>query len=137
MPAAPYFDTRLAEIRAEHGITSQSQRRGFVYFATTGDLVKIGWAVDVPSRIASLNTGNAAKLGVAELCHTYFEAEAMLHKHFAKDRVRGEWFRFTLEMEDLWGDIFDYQGSHATGDEEDLSDVFINLTALHELMFRD
>lgn len=133
-----YFERRMAEIKASPNLVNhrtvayepekvrpampapvpafEPSRLGHIYFARAGDHVKIGFAVDITSRIRTLRTGNVAKITVEESFASFIEAERMLHKHFKKDRVRGEWFKITFEMKELWEDIWDYQGIHtATG----------------------
>jgi hypothetical protein len=132
-----YFEQRLAEIgdKAELVTTPPRRRRhtirstrplvgtklGYVYFITDGeaDAVKIGFATNVGSRLSSLGTGNFRKLTVQTEFRTYIEAERMLHRHFKADRIKGEWFRLTGDIEEFWDDIFDYQGCHGTGSTGD------------------
>lgn len=71
-------------------------RPGFVYLITDGELVKIGKANSVPSRVNQLQTGNPRELWI--LAHGKFQypqtAEAELHACLEKYRKRGEWFSF-------------------------------------------
>jgi hypothetical protein len=130
-----YFEDRMAELR-EQTITGNPSifhlvdkakvkapkptlvgtKRGHIYFVMAQRHVKIGFATNVPSRVASLQTGNHLELSVQETFSSYVEAEKMIHERFAKDRVRGEWFNLTYEIEELWEDIWDYQGRNATND---------------------
>jgi len=135
-----YFRERLAEIKTTPGLINrrtyyeaeptpvrakekpappEPTKLGNVYFARAGGHVKIGFAIDIDKRLQTLRTGNVEKIAVEESFFSFSEAERMLHKHFKKDRVRGEWFKITFEMEELWEDIWDYQGIHtSTGSDE-------------------
>jgi hypothetical protein len=116
-------------------------KRGYIYFATAGDdgLVKIGFTKDVGVRMRSLRTGNAGNIVAEEAFLSYFEAEKMVHKRFEKDRVRGEWFKLTDEIEELWDDILDYQRmvyrALPTDKRPDrLEDVFFELDAVSTIL---
>lgn len=126
-----YFEDRMAELRANPParrarLMDGDMRRapepeptgkiGNIYFAVTedGKHVKIGFAVNMDSRMQSLRTGNHH-----ESFTSYQAAEKMLHKHFKKDRIHGEWFRMSYEIEELWDDLMDYQGSHTTAGDPD------------------
>lgn len=72
-----------------------------IYFVQDGQhpLVKIGYASDVRRRIASLQTANPNRLNVAGVMVGFsMEGERQLHGHFEKDRIRGEWFRFSADL---------------------------------------
>jgi hypothetical protein len=60
--------------------------------------VKIGWADDVPSRLATLQTGHYETLTVIREVDTWWQSEAEFHRRFASHRLRGEWFTFVPEM---------------------------------------
>lgn len=72
-----------------------------VYFVRTKDnanLIKIGVAADVKSRMETLQTGNPSKLELLGIVpmdsrkHA-LDAERKIHSFFRYYRVRGEWFR--------------------------------------------
>jgi hypothetical protein len=71
-----------------------------VYFARAGNdgPVKIGTATDVPARIAELQSGNHEVLSVVRLMDGGRRLEAWLHHHFARLRIRGEWFQYDPAM---------------------------------------
>lgn len=71
-----------------------------IYFARAGDsdAVKIGWAIDVPSRIAELQMGNHLELRTLRTIEGAGSVERWLHRHFADRRIRGEWFRLDETM---------------------------------------
>jgi hypothetical protein len=73
---------------------------GFVYVVRPAgaDVVKIGKAFDVAKRLASLQTGQSARLELLAELPGGHRLEAELHKRFAHLRVRGEWFRAEPEL---------------------------------------
>jgi hypothetical protein len=67
---------------------------GNVYFVRCGDFVKVGFAVDVDSRVAELQTGNPHKLQMmAVLTDVLPSTERLFHRVMHEYRHRGEWFR--------------------------------------------
>ena len=72
-----------------------------VYFIATEDrnAVKIGVSADARKRLSLMQTGSAQSLLLlreiegADVAH-----ERWLHRQFAADRIRGEWFRFNPRM---------------------------------------
>lgn len=150
-----YFQQRMAEISNDPSLIRMAPmeptkrpappivgtKRGYIYFATAGNdgLVKIGFTTNLGSRMRSLSTANAGRMGAEEAFLSYFEAERMVHERFKKDRVRGEWFRLTDEIEELWDDISDYQrmvfGALPADNLPDrLEDVFFELDAVATIL---
>ena len=84
---------------------------GFVYFIANfeADVVKIGFATDLKMRLHSIQTGNHVDLTLIYHFRGCKRSERLLHKHFAKDRVRREWFTHTNEIDDLIEDIERYR----------------------------
>lgn len=64
-----------------------------VYFIGAGDHIKIGLAFQPRTRLMELQVGNPLTLRLLAHIRGGVAAERYLHKFFAKDRVRGEWFR--------------------------------------------
>lgn len=62
------------------------------------DKVKIGWALDVPSRVAMLQTGSWESLHLLRTWDGHQPAETWLHRRFADLHIVREWFTFTPEM---------------------------------------
>lgn len=131
-----YFEDRMAELRANPPKRKwfvdgplkapkpapepePTGKIGSIYFAVAGEHVKIGFATDVGSRMQSLRTGNHQTIRIEESFTSYQAAEKLLHKHFKADRVRGEWFKLTYEIEELMADIWDYQGMTTTAEDPD------------------
>jgi hypothetical protein len=77
-----------------------SAARGVVYFVrcTSTDLVKVGYASHMPSRLSELQTGSASELVLERTIAAVDRAEEkQLHARFAAKRVHREWFRLTRE----------------------------------------
>lgn len=74
---------------------------GYVYCFTDGVDYKIGKTKDIHSRHAALNTGNKVNLRLvcAVLVHDRHAFETRVHKIFAANKIRREWFR--LDEKDL------------------------------------
>ncbi len=88
---------------------------GGIYLVTTKALgedirpVKIGRAVDVASRVRTLQTGCPYPL-VLESVLPMSPAHAgvlepAIHRHLAPHRLRGEWFHFCDEVQGLWDQL--------------------------------
>lgn len=84
----------------------------YVYFIRAGNsgAIKIGMAVNIERRINTLQAGNAFKLQVLALipCDCREEAlhlEQRIHKFFAKQRIRGEWFQGNIDFRKFRGAI--------------------------------
>lgn len=96
---------------------------GWIYFITNEneDVVKIGFTTNRSMRLHDLQTGNHSRLHMECSFPACKSVEAMLHERFSKDRISGEWFYLTDEIEELWDDLWDYQGmrcaSHLIGEE--------------------
>lgn len=77
-----------------------------VYFIKTRDnaqLVKVGKAKDVQTRLAALQTGSAVGLELVGniLCESdkaAYELEKHIHENFYNLRARGEWFRYSANL---------------------------------------
>jgi hypothetical protein len=68
--------------------------KGFVYFVTDGDAVKIGKAVDVKQRISSIKVNNPREIIELQSIPTsdMGQIERSLHEWFDNYHIRGEWF---------------------------------------------
>jgi len=64
--------------------------------------VKIGKTLDIKKRLASLQTGNPHELRV--LCALEGDREREMHEMFSSDRICGEWFCWSPEMESFLAD---------------------------------
>jgi hypothetical protein len=68
----------------------------YIYLIGSQGHVKIGIAVDVRSRLSTLQTSSPLKLKLLKSwkCLNAVASEKMLHKKFSKFRQSGEWFQF-------------------------------------------
>jgi len=79
----------------------------WAYFIQSGlrGLIKIGCAVDVDARRASLQSGSAERLYVLAVMPGGASVEYQLHARFAEYRIHGEWFAPARELTDFIGGI--------------------------------
>jgi hypothetical protein len=75
--------------------------KGFIYFATDGDLIKIGWTGIWPpsKRIKRQQTGNGNQIWLLGCVPGSLKTERRYHEEFSQHRVIGEWFRPVPELE--------------------------------------
>lgn len=71
-----------------------------IYFVRCGklDWVKIGTAIDIPSRLQELRAGSPFPLALVAVMEGDRDAEVRLHKRFAKERGHGEWFALSPRL---------------------------------------
>lgn len=69
---------------------------GYVYLITNGDAYKIGIAVNLQTRITSIQTGNNKKIRLVHSVASKFPGvlESKLHQEYKQFRILGEWFDF-------------------------------------------
>ena len=67
-------------------------RSGFVYFVQGRDAIKIGFAINVASRMYNLQHASPEKLIVLATIPGSPLLEKKLHRRFKSLKVRGEWF---------------------------------------------
>lgn len=73
-----------------------------VYFISDGEYVKIGYTNSDPKdRLAGLQTGNARHLQIIHTIPGNISKEQALHQRFQHLKVRGEWFKFTEEIQNF------------------------------------
>jgi Meiotically Up-regulated Gene 113 (MUG113) protein len=70
----------------------------YIYFISNGELVKIGRAIDVLKRLQSMQTSSAEPLTVLATFIGNVELEHLIHRRFASDRLKGEWFNATPDL---------------------------------------
>lgn len=81
-------------VRGIEAVTGQKYL-GSIYFlqAETGGPVKIGWTIHDPKRrLSAFQIGSPQLLTIRGVLPGTSEDEKELHRRFAEDRVRGEWF---------------------------------------------
>lgn len=82
------------------------QTDGIVYFVQCGDggPIKLGHTRhDINKRLAALQTANPFLLTARRTIPGSRRLESMLHKHFARDIILGEWFVATEELAAMCG----------------------------------
>jgi hypothetical protein len=73
---------------------------GFVYWATDGERVKIGYSACPWGRVQGLQAASpAAALQIVALSRGTYADERLAHQRFATKRIHGEWFRFDADMQ--------------------------------------
>lgn len=87
--------------------TEDNSEIGWVYFIREGDYgnIKIGWSQNPKARLAALQTANSKVLQLLGTVPGHISEEKRLHKYFQRDRVYGEWFRNSNELEDFLNTI--------------------------------
>lgn len=100
------YDSELSKRNEE--IDKRNKREKLVYFILNpvADLVKIGISEDPAVRLVALQANTPHKLSLLGIVPGGAEKEKELHKQFADFRVRGEWFSFSREIQDLVGELF-------------------------------
>lgn len=80
-----------------------ANKQGYIYFATDGELVKIGWTGHWPpsDRIKRQQTGNGRPLWMLGCIPGSQRHEKKYHQRFARHRVRGEWFQVNPQLEEF------------------------------------
>lgn len=71
---------------------------GYVYFLVSGAYVKIGFTTKPAGRLSTLSTGLGTGVQAFVLVPGSRAMEARLHREFAGDRVRAEWFKATTKL---------------------------------------
>lgn len=101
------FDNLAVHLRELGDLKAQLPKKkkeleGYVYFIQAQDslAIKIGFAVDVESRLKTLQTGNSERLEVVGTVPGCIADEKALHAKFSLDHKRGEWFYASNELVD-------------------------------------
>ncbi len=81
----------------------RSTPEGYVYFIVEEDRprIKVGYSKDVHSRLINLQTSHSSKLVLLGYFKGSVRDEKLLHREFAKFRIHGEWFNFSLEIKEF------------------------------------
>lgn len=77
--------------RFKSGQAPGNRARGFIYFVTDGEFIKIGWSKDWKKRVAILQIANPRPLTVLGVCAGTILQENRLHLQFERHRNSGEW----------------------------------------------
>jgi hypothetical protein len=70
-----------------------------LYFVRAGDALKIGRTTNIAARLAKMQVDNHEELNCLLLARGQGLAERAWHRHLRAHRIRGEWFRWTPEIE--------------------------------------
>lgn len=70
-----------------------------LYFILHGGFVKIGKAIRPQKRMRGFQTGAPEKLKILAIIPKMGEIERLCHKKFKHLHVRGEWFKYTDEID--------------------------------------
>jgi hypothetical protein len=78
---------------------SHRDRLGYVYFLTDGEVVKIGFSLNVAARLTNLRRDTGRALDLIDSFVGWMPDESALHRRFHRSRIRGgglrDWFRPT------------------------------------------
>lgn len=77
----------------------------YIYFISDGEMVKIGRAINVVSRLSSMQTSSTKPLTVLATFLAHNSIEKRIHLKFKNMRVRGEWFRLTPTLQRFINDV--------------------------------
>lgn len=100
-PASQAFEEAvLAASRASGPVKPRvfEKGAGYVYFLVSGAYVKIGFTTKPAGRLSTLSTGLGTGVQAFVLVPGSRAMEARLHREFADDRVRAEWFKVTTKL---------------------------------------
>ena len=108
LPGTKEFRTEFdAAFRAWNRLYKPSQRRpvrwttrGLIYFLRIGDRVKIGFTTSLDARIQALQIGSPDPFELLGSVPGIKAEEKDAHEIFARDRVAGEWFALTPELQE-------------------------------------
>jgi len=89
-------------LQRENAARRRGEEKSVVYCieASGLDVIKIGWTVNLNSRLRALQCASPVELAVVASFEGTRSDEQSLHRRFAGDRVRpgGEWFRASSEL---------------------------------------
>lgn len=71
---------------------------GFVYFARSGEVVKIGFSKSVPKRLKGISTACPNEIEIIKIIPGTNQTERYFHTHFSAYRQKGEWFRLEGDL---------------------------------------
>lgn len=95
---------------------------GYIYFIASADgPVKIGRAVNVEQRLASLQTAHWEKLHLIEAIHCDMRAEKLIQHYFRDRHLAREWFRHCWAMDILIEEIDQFRDHFMVGYENPIT----------------
>ncbi len=127
-PGTAEFHTQIAECMI--GVMPPKQSKAinypegtFFYFVSNGEnAVKIGWSGNLRARMADLAVGSIRTLRLLAIVSGGPVMERHFHKTFAKQRIRGEWFERSPELDAL----IDELATHSKLDQKVSQDTLAN-----------
>lgn len=72
--------------------------KSYIYFARSGNAVKIGISCAPTKRLKSMATGNHGEMKLLGIIPGNRAREVAMHKKFKKYRIKGEWFHLVPEI---------------------------------------
>lgn len=90
-PKPPKPAIRLRRRIVKTGRKAGNRVKGFIYFVTDGEFIKIGWSQNWKRRVAILQIANPRPLKVLAVCVGTVLDENRLHQSFDRHRSSGEW----------------------------------------------
>ncbi len=73
--------------------------KGDLYFIRAGDAVKIGRTRDVAARVRNIQANNHEEVDCLVVLKGRGHEEKVWHQQFRDGHIRGEWFRWSPEIE--------------------------------------
>ena len=109
-------------------------KQSYIYIVHCKDLntIKIGYSDNPFARLAQLQIGNSSELSILSIFKGGREEEEILHKKFASNKVRGEWFALD---ESLVEELLAYQADTialSTGEWSTSFSYMVNDTGIHK-----
>jgi hypothetical protein len=80
-------------IDAQNELGAPPAPESYVYILYSAGLLKIGTTIDPQARVEGLRSSSSSPVSLIWLTHGDATDERELHKRFARDRFKGEWFR--------------------------------------------
>lgn len=80
------------------GLSRSANGWCYVYFVQRGDQIKVGSAVEIPSRMKTLQTAHSAPLTLLAAVPGHVLIEKAIHRKFGHLRKSGEWFSADAEL---------------------------------------
>jgi hypothetical protein len=85
-------------MRAANGIGGYDPVIYFISYENDPTKVKIGYTTNLGSRLRSYRTGSPHEIQVQHVRSGSREAEQALHRKFANDHIKGEWFKRSVAI---------------------------------------
>ena len=94
-----------------------------IYFIRQDASVKIGCTQNIKARLAELQVSNPNKLSVMLLIPGSYEEEQSLHRLFVDDKIRGEWYFLSDDINDFIRSNYNNDFRYDEGLSDDLDDT--------------